>query len=84
VRWSEFLSRFNFKIIDRLGKASIKPDALTHQASNQSEDSDKRLIYQEQTVLKAANLHIASVKIASPDPLPSSGFAPPSALLFLD
>ena len=29
VRWSEFLSRFNFRIIYRPGKAGGKPDALT-------------------------------------------------------
>ena len=29
VRWSEFLTRFNFRIVYRLGKAGGKPDALT-------------------------------------------------------
>ena len=29
VHWSEFLSRFNFRIIYRPGKASGKPDVLT-------------------------------------------------------
>ena len=30
VRWSEFLSPFNFKICFRPGQLGAKPDALTH------------------------------------------------------
>ncbi|SLM40537.1 retrotransposon nucleocapsid protein [Lasallia pustulata] len=32
ARWSEFLSRFNFKIVYRPGKQGAKPDALTRQS----------------------------------------------------
>ena len=32
ARWSEFLSRFDFKITYRLGKQSTKPDALTRRS----------------------------------------------------
>ncbi|KAG0158308.1 hypothetical protein PDIDSM_5821 [Penicillium digitatum] len=42
ARWSEFLSRFNFKITYRPGKQGAKPDALTR----------------SQTVLKKENLQI--------------------------
>ena len=34
ARWSEFLSRFNFKINFRPGKAGGKPDALTRRSGN--------------------------------------------------
>ena len=29
IRWAEFISRFNFKIVYRPGKAGGKPDLLT-------------------------------------------------------
>ena len=35
IRWSEFLSRFNFRIVYRSGSASTRPDAL----SRRPEDS---------------------------------------------
>ena len=57
ARWSEFLSRFDFKIVCRPGKQGEKPDALTRRSGYlPSEEGDKRLPYQRQVVLKAHNL----------------------------
>ena len=46
ARWSEFLSRFNFRIIYRPGKASGKPDALTRWSGDLSEEGDERTAFQ--------------------------------------
>ena len=43
ARWSEFLSRFNFKINFRTGKAGGKPDALTRRSGDLPKEGDKRL-----------------------------------------
>ena len=53
ARWSEYLSRFNFKIVYRPGKASTKQDALTSRFGDLLKEGDKRL---EQIVLKPQNL----------------------------
>src|SRR5947209_14246966 len=58
ARWSEFLSRFNFKIIYRPRKAGAKPDALTRRSGDLSKEGDERLLHQSQTVLKPQNLAI--------------------------
>ena len=42
ARWSEFLSRFNFRITYRTGKASTKPDALTRRSGDLLDDGDER------------------------------------------
>ena len=42
TRWSEFLSRFNFRIIYRIGKSSGKPDALTRRLEDQPTEGDDR------------------------------------------
>jgi hypothetical protein len=55
ARWSEFLSRFNFKIIYRPGKQGIKPDALTRRSEDLPQEGDERLLHQSQTVLKKEN-----------------------------
>ena len=61
ARWSEFLSRFNFKIVYRPGKASAKPDALTRRSGDlPSEEGDERLKFQQQTVLKPRNLTLSA------------------------
>jgi len=49
TRWSEFLSRFNFKIVYRPGKQSTKPDALTRRSRDLPKEGDER---QNQVVLK--------------------------------
>ena len=59
ARWSKFLSRFNFKIVYRLGKASAKPDALTRRSGDLPKEGDKhdeRTRFQHQVVLKLQNL----------------------------
>jgi len=59
ARWSEFLSRFNFKIIYRPGKQGAKPDALTRRSEDLPKEGDERLLHQSQTVLKKENLEPA-------------------------
>ena len=59
ARWSEFLSRFDFKITYRPGKDGGKPDALTRRSGDlpkEGDGSDPRHQYQHQTVLKRKNL----------------------------
>ena len=59
AHWSEFLSRFNFKIVYRPGKASAKPDALTRRSRDlpkEGEKHDERTRFQHQVVLKLQNL----------------------------
>jgi hypothetical protein len=58
ARWSEFLSRFNFKITYRPGKAGGKPDALTRRSTDLPQEGDERLLNQAQTVLKRENLSL--------------------------
>jgi hypothetical protein len=55
ARWSEFLFRFNFKIVYRPGKQGVKPDALTRRSEDLPQKEDKRLLHQSQTVLKKEN-----------------------------
>jgi hypothetical protein len=55
ARWSEFLSRFNFKIVYRPGKQGGKPDALTRRSEDLPKEGDERLQHQSQTVLKREN-----------------------------
>jgi len=55
--WSEFLSKFNFKIVYHPGKAGAKPDALTRRSGDlPNEKGDERLKFQQQVVLKPRNL----------------------------
>ena len=56
ARWSEFLSRFNYHITYRPGKAGGKPDALTRRSGDlpkEGDTQDPRHLYQHQTVLKS-------------------------------
>ena len=53
------MSRFNFKIVYRLGKAGAKPDALTRRSGDLPKKEDKyneRTKFQYQVVLKLQNL----------------------------
>ena len=52
ARWSEFLSRFNFKIKYRPGKAGGKPNALTRRTGDLTKGGDERLKFQNQVILK--------------------------------
>ena len=57
ARWSEFLSRFNFRIVYRPGKAGAKPDALTRRSGDlPNEEGNERLKFQQQVILKPQNL----------------------------
>ena len=59
ARWSEFLSRFNFKIVYRPGKAGAKLDALTRRSGDlpkEGDKYDKHTKFQYQAVLKLHNL----------------------------
>jgi hypothetical protein len=56
TRWAEYLSRFNFKIVYRPGKAGGKPDALTCRSGALPEGGDERLVKQQKAVLKPHNL----------------------------
>jgi hypothetical protein len=56
ARWSEFLFRFNFKIIYRSGKQEAKPDALTKRSKDLLKKGNERLLHQNQVMLKKANL----------------------------
>jgi len=55
ARWSEFLSRFNFKINYRPGKQGEKPDALTRRSEDLPKEGDERLRHQSQVMLKDQN-----------------------------
>jgi len=55
ARWSEFFSRFDFKIIFQPGKSGGKPDALTRSGDLPME-GDERLVANQQAVLKPWNL----------------------------
>ena len=54
ARWSEFLSRFNFKISYKPGP-QCKADALTKRSQNLPADSDSCQNYIQQVVLKPEN-----------------------------
>ncbi len=79
ARWSEFLSRFDYQIAYRPGKAGGKPDALTRRSGDLPKEGDKadpRHQYQHQTVLKTPNLAPEVIKdyalsLASVTPVPS-------------
>jgi len=56
ARWSEFLSRFDFRITYRPGKAGGKPDALTQRSGDLPKERDERLLANRHAVLKPQNL----------------------------
>ncbi|KAG0154527.1 hypothetical protein PDIDSM_95 [Penicillium digitatum] len=85
ARWSEFLSRFNFKITYRPGKQGAKPDALTRRSEDIPKEGDERLAHQSQTVLKKENLQINvttrqrnGVTTTTPPELPDLPEEPPA------
>jgi hypothetical protein len=51
ARWSEYLSRFNFKITYRPGSQGQKPDALTRRAQDQPAQEEARK-FRQQTLLR--------------------------------
>ncbi|KAI0992537.1 hypothetical protein K3495_g15648 [Podosphaera aphanis] len=57
VRWSEFLSQFDFVIKFRSGKDNIKADLLTRRSQDlPKDDSDPRIQFQKQTLLPSYKL----------------------------
>jgi len=65
ARWSEFLSRFEFRLIYRPGVQGGKPDALTRRSSDLPKgEEDERHQHQNQTVLKLHNLSPGMLPIA--------------------
>jgi hypothetical protein len=68
ARWSEFLSRFNFKITFRPGKQGAKPDALTRRSEDLPKEGDERLQHQSQIVLKRSNFLLNTSTISNPAP----------------
>ncbi|KJZ69408.1 hypothetical protein HIM_11204 [Hirsutella minnesotensis 3608] len=57
VRWSEFLSQFQFAIKSIPGKENGKPDALTRRSQDLPQnESDDRIRYQQQSLLKPHNV----------------------------
>lgn len=56
VRWSEFLSQYNFRIVYRPGAKAIRPDALSRRREdrpNSANPNDERLKNRERVVLPA-------------------------------
>jgi hypothetical protein len=74
ARWSEFLSRFNFRIVYRPGKQGTKPDALSRKAEDRpasSKDlSDDRISHRLQQVLKDHNLSPGMIPDKDPKSIP--------------
>jgi len=59
ARWSEFLSRFNFKIVYRSSELNTRADALTRRSGDLPlNEKNSRREHQWQTVLKPKNLEI--------------------------
>jgi hypothetical protein len=56
TRWAKLLSWFDFKIVYCPGKASGKPDSLTHRSGDLPQGGDECLIEQLKAVLKLQNL----------------------------
>jgi hypothetical protein len=65
IKWSEFLSRFDFKIVYRSEKTKEKSNALTRRSedlSKEENDTNERSKYQHQIILKIENLDEKVVK----------------------
>jgi hypothetical protein len=56
VRWSEFLTRFDYEIVYRPGKSNGKADALPRRPGDLPEGGDERLKSMKQVILKPENL----------------------------
>ena len=56
ARWSEFLTKFDYEIVNRPGKSNGKADALTRRLGDLPEGGDERLKNMEQVVLEPQNL----------------------------
>ena len=65
--WSEFLSRFNFKIVYWSEKQETKSDALTRWSEDLSKGEDVHLQQQSQVVLKLHNLELMANSVQNND-----------------
>ena len=64
VRWSEFLSRFDWAISFRPGKQGSKPDALTRRSQDlPKHTTDPRISNNRQTLLKPRNIELSSIDL---------------------
>ena len=80
IRWSGFLSRFDFRITYRPGKAGAKPDSLTRRSGDLPKEGDERLQHLSQTLLKPKNLDsslppvtaLSTIGNSAPNDIPSS------------
>ena len=69
ARWSEFLSRFNFRIVYRSGGLNTRADALTRRSGDLPlKEGDSRTKHQWQTVLKSKNLQIQAMNSSRSTP----------------
>ena len=67
AQWSEFLSRFNFKIVYQPEKQEAKSDALTRQSEDLLKGGDIRLQQQSQVILKLHNLELMTNSVQNND-----------------
>ncbi|CAJ2499831.1 Uu.00g026840.m01.CDS01 [Anthostomella pinea] len=59
ARWAEFLSQFNFQIVYRSGKQSVKPDALSRRPGDSPmkfDTTNSRVAARQQTILPASRI----------------------------
>jgi len=76
VRWSEFLSQFQFAIKAVPGKENGKSDALTRRSQDlPQDDNDDRIQYQQQSLLKTHNIDSSVQEQLKLDPELSELFA---------
>ena len=79
VQWSEFLSRFHFKINFRPGKVEGNPDALTRRLGDLSKEGDERLKIPQQVINKPENIALAATSTTPTlEQLFSQGYEPDS------
>ena len=67
IWWSEFLSKFNFKIVYWPEKQGAKPDALTRWSEDLSKEENIHLQQQSQVVLKLHNLELMANSVQNND-----------------
>ena len=66
VRWSEFLSGFNFKIIYRPGSKAVRPDALSRKHEDRpakTDADDDRIKNRQRTLLTAERFAQAALRV---------------------
>jgi hypothetical protein len=56
AHWSQFLSKFNFKIVYHPGTAGGKPDALTHRSRDLPKSGNDYSLKNQITIIKYENI----------------------------